>query len=90
MDRYHPAQEGWNPGTAMAYLVVLYEAMRTRWDYTEEQARGYLDAAIELLDFEATTLLDTYLWPSKCKVAWGAGDLLRVSGPIRPGRRGVD
>ena len=78
VDRYHPAQEGWNPGTAMAYLVVLYEAMRTRWDYPEEQARGYLDAAIELLDFEATTLLDTYLWPSKCKVAWGAGELLRV------------
>jgi len=22
--------------------------------------------------------LDTYLWPSKCKVGWGAGELLRV------------
>lgn len=22
--------------------------------------------------------LETYLWPSKCKVAWGAGELLRV------------
>jgi hypothetical protein len=22
--------------------------------------------------------LDTYLWPSKCKVGWGAGELMRV------------
>ena len=78
VDRYHPQQEGWQLGTTMAYLVVLYEAMRTRWNYDEKRARPYLDAAIELLDFESTAALDTYLWPSKCKVAWGAGDLLRV------------
>ena len=73
-----PKQEFWNVGTAMAYLVDLYEVMRTRWDYAEDQARPYLDAALTLLDYEATMPLDTYLWPSKCKVAWGAGELLRV------------
>lgn len=78
VDTRNPKQEFWNVGTAMAYLAVLYDVMRTRWDYTEEQARPYLDAALALLDFEANMPLDTYLWPSKCKVGWGAGELLRV------------
>ena len=78
LDAEHPKQEFWHVGTAMAYLVDLYEAMRTRWGCSDEQARPYLDAALELLDFEATMPLDTYLWPSKCKVGWGAGELLRV------------
>jgi len=78
VDTHRPKQEFWNVGTAMAYLVDLYEAMRTRWGYAEDQARPYLDAALALLDFEAAMPLDTYLWPSKCKVAWGAGELLRV------------
>ena len=73
-----PKQEFWNGGTAMAYLVDLYDVMRTRWDYAEDRARPYLDAALALLEFEKTMPLDTYLWPSKCKVAWGAGELLRV------------
>lgn len=73
-----PRQEFWNGGTAMAYLVDLYEVMRTRWDYPEAKARPYLDAALALLEFEKTMPLDTYLWPSKCKVGWGAGELLRV------------
>jgi hypothetical protein len=78
VDTQHPKQEFWHVGTAMAYLAVLYDAMRTRWKRTAEQARPYLDAALALLDFEATMPLDTYLWPSKCKVGWGAGELLRI------------
>jgi len=78
VDTQHPKQEFWHVGTAMAYLAVLYDTMRARWGSTAEQARPYLDAALALLDFEATMPLDTYLWPSKCKVGWGAGELLRV------------
>jgi hypothetical protein len=78
VDTQHPKQEFWNVGTAMAYLAVLYDVMRTRWQDTPERARPYLDAALALLDFECTMPLDTYLWPSKCKVGWGAGELLRV------------
>jgi len=78
VDTQHPKQEFWHVGTAMAYLAVLYDTMRARWGSTAEQARPYLDAALALLDFEATMPLDTYLWRSKCKVGWGAGELLRV------------
>lgn len=78
VDTQHPKQEFWHVGTAMAYLAVLYDTMQARWGATAEQARPYLDAALALLDFEATMPLDTYLWPSKCKVGWGAGELLRV------------
>ena len=78
VDTLGPKQEFWHIGTAMAYLAVLYDEMRSRWDRGEDEAAPYLDAALELLDFEATMPLDTYLWPSKCKVAWGAGELLRV------------
>jgi len=78
VDTIHPKQEFWNVGTAMAYLADLYDVMRTRWDDAEDRARPYLDAALALLEFEAAMPLDTYLWPSKCKVAWGAGELLRV------------
>jgi hypothetical protein len=78
VDTRSPKQEFWHVGTAMAYLAVLYDTLRTRWKATEKRARPYLDAALALLDFEATMPLDTYLWPSKCKVGWGAGELLRV------------
>ncbi|MFP4057434.1 MAG: hypothetical protein ACLF0G_11245 [Candidatus Brocadiia bacterium] len=78
VDTQRPRQEFWNTGTAMAYLAVLADTLRTRWDTAEEKARPYLDAALALLDFESTMPLDTYLWPSKCKVAWGAGEVLRV------------
>ncbi|NQU20818.1 MAG: hypothetical protein HQ567_06005 [Candidatus Nealsonbacteria bacterium] len=73
-----PKQEFWNTGTAMAYLAVLYDVMRSDWGCDEAQARPYLDTALALLDFESAMPLDTYLWPSKCKVGWGAGELLRV------------
>ncbi|NPV06353.1 MAG: hypothetical protein HPY83_00145 [Anaerolineae bacterium] len=72
-----PKQEFWQTGTTMAYLAVLYEVVRERWG-GEEEARPYLDAALELLAFDAAMPLEGYLWPSKCKVGWGAGELLRV------------
>ena len=78
LDNRRPKQEFWHVGTSMAYLAALYDTMRRRWNCPEEQSRPYLDAALTLLDFEATMPLDTYLWPSKCKVGWGAGELLRV------------
>ena len=78
VDVHDPKQEFWHVGTAMAYLAMLYDVMRTRWGADEDQARPYLDAALALLEFESRMPLDTYLWPSKCKVAWGAGELLRV------------
>ena len=73
-----PKQEFWHVGTCMAYLAFLYDTMRHKWGYSEASARPYLDAALELLEFEKTMPLYTYLWPSKCKVGWGAGELLRV------------
>jgi hypothetical protein len=78
VDNRQPKQEFWQVGTTMAYLCVLYDVMLSRWGYPEDEATPYLDSALELLEFEATMPLDTYLWPSKCKVAWGAGELLRV------------
>ena len=78
LDIQSPKQEFWNVGTAMAYLAMLYDVMRTRWEDNQQRARPYLEAALALLDFESTMPLDTYLWPSKCKVGWGAGELLRV------------
>ena len=78
LDRESPRQEFWQVGTLMAYLSVLYDEMVSRWGFPEDSARPYLDAAMELLEFETAMPLDTYLWPSKCKVGWGAGELLRV------------
>lgn len=73
-----PKQEFWQVGTCMAYLCVLYEKMRDEWNFSEKDAKPYLEAALELLKFEKTMPLYTYIWPSKCKVGWGAGELLRV------------
>lgn len=78
VDNRAPKQQLWQPGTIMAYLAVLYEAMLDDWDRSEADVQMYLDKALILLDFEDTMPLDTYLWPSKCKVGWGAGELLRV------------
>jgi len=78
VDRRQPKQEFWQVGTTMAYLAALYDQMRREWGYSAEAARPYLESALALLDYEATMPLETYLWPSKCKVAWGAGELLRV------------
>lgn len=73
-----PKQEFWQVGTAMAYLAVLYEKLVDDWKYSESEAQVYLDNALLLLDYEVTMPLYTYLWPSKCKVGWGAGELLRI------------
>lgn len=86
VDTKHPKQEFWNVGTAMAYLADLYDVARRGWGRGEEETRAYLDAALALLDFETLMPLDTYLWPSKCKVAWGAGELLRVLVTHHPDR----
>lgn len=73
-----PKQEFWQIGTCMAYLSVLYEAMREKWGHDERETEPYLDGALKLLEFEATMPLYTYFWPSKCKVGWGVGELLRI------------
>ncbi|MBO3804117.1 MAG: hypothetical protein JTT11_09695 [Candidatus Brockarchaeota archaeon] len=78
VDNKSPKQEFWHVGTAMAYLCALYEAMRERWGYSGSAAEPYLRSALELIEFEDTMPLETYLWPSKCKVGWGAGELLKV------------
>ncbi len=78
VDNIAPKQEFWQPGTAMAYLADLYEKSVEDWNISEEKANKYLDYAFDLLDFEDTMPLYTYLWLSKCKVGWGAGELLRV------------
>jgi len=73
-----PKQEFWQVGTSMAYLCSLYEAMKEKWGYSEDAAEPYLRSAVKLMEFENTMPLETYLWPSKCKVGWGAGELLRL------------
>lgn len=78
VDRQSPKQEFWQVGTAMAYLAFLYDTMCSVWRQPAAEARPLLDAALVLLEFEAAMPLETYLWPSKCKVGWGAGELLRV------------
>jgi len=78
VDNKSPKQEFWHVGTAMAYLCDLYEAMRERWGYSKGSAEPYLRAALELIEFEDTMPLESYLWPSKCKVGWGAGELLKI------------
>jgi hypothetical protein len=62
----------------MAYLCTLYDALVTKWNYSPNEVHYLIDDAIILLDFEETMPLYTYLWPSKCKVAWGAGELLNI------------
>jgi hypothetical protein len=85
VDNKAPKQEFWQVGTTMAYLAVLYENMRENWGQNEDEAQIYLDNALMLLDFEDTMPLYTYLWPSKCKVGWGAGELLRILVKYRKG-----
>jgi len=90
VDLRDPKQEFWHVGTAMAYLVVLYDTMRGRWGYAEAQAQAYLDSALLLLDFEERMPLETYLWISKCKVGWGAGELLRLLIRYGKGEREIE
>ena len=85
VDNRQPKQEFWQVGTVMAYLAVLYDVARERWGHDILDLERYLHNALELLDFEATMPLYTYLWPSKCKVGWGAGELLRILVKYRRG-----
>ncbi len=85
VDNEAPKQEFWQVGTVMAYLAVLYEKMRDHWGHSEDEAQTYLDNALILLDFEDSMPLYTYLWPSKCKVGWGAGELLRILAKYKKG-----
>ncbi len=78
VDNRDPKQEFWQVGTCMAYLSYLYDVMRDRWEHSKATVKPYLEASLKLLEFEKTMPLYTYLWPSKCKVGWGAGELLRV------------
>ena len=78
VDTVAAKQEFWQPGTIMAYLAVLYDAFVSEWKGSKTDGMRYLDSARRLLEFEAGMPLYTYLWPSKCKVGWGAGELLRV------------
>jgi hypothetical protein len=71
-------QMGWNVGCAMAFLGNLYDTMLERWGFDAQAAQPYLDAALALVDFEDTMPVYTYYYPSKCKIVWGAGVLLRV------------
>ena len=71
-------QPGWMVGCAMVLLADLYDTMREKWKYEAREAQPYLEAALSLLDFEDTMPVYTYFWPSKCKIAWGTGMLLRV------------
>lgn len=66
---------GWVTGSCMAFLADIYDALVTEWDSPDEAA-PYLDAARRLASYEASMPLETYFFPSKCKVAWGAGRLL--------------
>ena len=85
VDNQHPKQEFWHVGTVMAFLAVLYDVARERWGHDIQGLERYLHNALELLNFEATMPLYTYLWPSKCKVGWGAGELLRILAKYRRG-----
>ncbi|MFI5449231.1 MAG: hypothetical protein ACHQ03_05630 [Candidatus Bathyarchaeia archaeon] len=78
-------QEFWQVGVVMSYLALLYDVMRTRWGFNETEAQPMLKMALELNEFESRMPLYTYRYPSKCKVGWGAGELLRVLSKYRLG-----
>jgi hypothetical protein len=80
-------QEFWQVGVIMSYLALLYDVARSRWNMSDE-AEPFLRMALELNEFEARMPLYTYRYPSKCKVAWGSGELLRVLSKYRVGTKG--
>jgi len=64
-------QPSWVTGTAAALLVDVYRVTG--------EAR-YLDAALRLAEYETKCSHEQLFWPSKCKVAWGMGQLYAVTG----------
>lgn len=61
-----PKQEFWQIGAIMAALTKL--------------GGRHLKSALELLQFESKMLPESYEWPQKCKLAWGGGEILKLSG----------
>ena len=64
-------QPSWVTGTSMALLADLYAATKKE---------RYLKAALRLAEFEKACDPKLLFWPSKCKVAWGAAELYRLTG----------
>jgi|GEM_PF-762473 len=77
LDRSVPNQFGWVLGAAMAFLADVHHACLD-WALGDDVADRYLAAALQLLRFESSWPLESYFFPSKCKVAWGAGRLLSI------------
>ena len=63
-------QPSWVTGTSMALLADLYAVTANN---------RYLDAALKLAAFEGKCSHEQLFWPSKCKVAWGAAQLYRLT-----------
>jgi hypothetical protein len=63
-------QPSWVSGTCMALLADLYMATKKP---------RYLGAALKLAEFERACSPELLFWPSKCKVAWGAAELYRIT-----------
>lgn len=78
VDHRSGSQFGWIVGACMAFLADFYDAMACAPDVDLARAARYLNAALVLADFENGAPLETYFYPSKCKIAWGAGRLLSV------------
>jgi hypothetical protein len=66
-------QPGWVIGLMMAYLAALAKAA----DDSGRDASSYVAAACSLIDFEERMPVESYFNLNKCKLAWGAGELLR-------------
>jgi len=63
-------QPSWVTGTCMAFLADLYAVT---------DCSRYLDAALQLAEFEKKCSHRLLFWPSKCKVGWGGAQLYRLT-----------
>jgi hypothetical protein len=81
---------GWVIGCSIAFLADLYLTVMTGSDSETTDAECYIDAARELAAYEAAMPLETYHFPSKCKVAWGAGSLLKALLETNPDDDAID
>jgi len=75
-------QMGWNLGCALAFLADLYAALHHEpsvSDATSDRTyQEYIKAILTICQFEDTMPLESYFYPSKCKVVWGTGRVLDV------------
>ena len=74
LDTVQAEQGFFYAGIAAGYLADLH---------TLSGRSRYLEAARGFIDFDLTTNPDSFKWPSKCKVGWGAALLYRVTGENR-------